>query len=68
MDFLAIIDDYSWDGCIYLLSHHSEALTYFNQFVAEIQNQIDRKIKILNTKHGVNICLISSENYVKRMK
>jgi len=50
--FLTFIDDYSRDGYVYLLSHRYEALDAFKHFVAEVETQLDRKVKTLRTDRG----------------
>lgn len=50
--FLTFIDDYSRYGSVYLLSHRSEALDCFKRFLAEVENQRDRNLKVLRTDRG----------------
>jgi len=50
--FITLIDDYSRYGYGYLLSHHYEALDVFKRFVAEVETQLERRVKILRTDQG----------------
>lgn len=50
--FLTFIDDYSRFGYVYLLSHRYEALDTFKLFVAEVENQLERKVKTFRTDRG----------------
>lgn len=36
--FITFIDDFSWYGSVFLLSHRSKALDYFKRFVVEVEN------------------------------
>ena len=44
---VTLIDDYSRYGYVYLLSHRYEALDVFKRFVAEVETQLERRVKIL---------------------
>jgi len=50
--FITLTDDYLRYGYVYLLSHHYEALDVFKCFVAEVETQLERRIKILRTDRG----------------
>ena len=50
--FITLIDDYSRYGYVYLLSHRYEALDVFKHFVADVETQLERRIKILRTDRG----------------
>ena len=50
--FTTLIDDYSRYGYVYLLSHRYEALDAFKHFVAEVETQLERRVKILRTDRG----------------
>jgi len=45
--FITLIDDCSRYGYVYLLSHRYEALDVFKCFVAKVETQIERRVKIL---------------------
>ena len=50
--FITFIDDYSRYGYVYLISHKSEALDCFIRFIKEVENQIERTLKVLRTDRG----------------
>ena len=43
------IDDFSCYGYIFLLHEQSEALEVFKIYQAEVENQLDRKIKVVRS-------------------
>ena len=61
-DFYLIIfiDDYTRYGHVYLISHKSEALDCFRQYMRLVENQLDKSIKALKTDHG---CEYLSEQF-----
>ena len=50
--FITFIDDYIRYGYIYLISHKSQALECFIEFMNLVENQLDKKIKILRNDRG----------------
>ena len=50
--FITFIDDYSRYGHVYLISHKYEALDCFIKYLNEVENQLDKKVKILRTDRG----------------
>jgi transposase InsO family protein len=50
--FITFIDDYSRFGYVYLLKHKSEGFDMFKVFKAEVENQLNKKIKVLRTDRG----------------
>jgi hypothetical protein len=50
--FITFMDDYSRYGYIYPIKERSEALDKFKILKAEIENQLDKKIKIVRSDHG----------------
>jgi transposase InsO family protein len=50
--FMTLIDDASRFCYVYLLKTKDEALDYFKIYKAEVQNQLERKIKCLRSDHG----------------
>ena len=44
--FLTFIDDYSHFSYVYLISHRFEVLDCFKCFVAEVENQKERNLKV----------------------
>jgi len=45
--FITLTDDYSRYGYVYLLSHRYEALDVLKRFVAKVETQLERRVKIL---------------------
>ena len=39
--FITLIDDYSRNAYVYLLSHRYEALDVFKRFIAEVETQLE---------------------------
>ena len=50
--FLTVIDDYSRYGYVYLLAHRYEALDVFKRFVAEVETQLNQRVKTFRTNRG----------------
>ena len=50
--FVTFTDDYSRYGCIYPIKEITEALDKFKIFKAEIENQLNLKIKIVGSDRG----------------
>jgi len=50
--FITFTDDYSHFGYIYPIKERSEALDKFKIFKAEVENQLDRKIKVVRSDRG----------------
>ena len=50
--FITLIDDYSRYEYVYLLSHRYEALDVFKYFIAEVETQLERRVKILRIDRG----------------
>ncbi|KAJ9552302.1 hypothetical protein OSB04_016347 [Centaurea solstitialis] len=50
--FITFTDDFSKYGYVYLIRHKSEAFERFKEFLNEVQNQLDRKIKFLRSDRG----------------
>ena len=53
--FVTFIDDYSRYGHVYFLQHKNEALDKFKEFKVEVENQLGRSIKTLNSDRGGEI-------------
>ena len=60
--FITFIDDYTRYGHVYLISLKSQALDCFIQYINEVENQLDKKIKALRTDRG---CEYLSEQFTK---
>jgi transposase InsO family protein len=50
--FMTFIDDCTRFCCVYLLKIKDEALNYFKAYKAEVENQLERKIKRLRSDRG----------------
>ncbi|GJV20865.1 retrovirus-related pol polyprotein from transposon TNT 1-94 [Tanacetum coccineum] len=50
--FITFIDDYSRYTYVYLIKEKSESLDVFKVFKAEVENQLNRKIKIVRSDRG----------------
>ena len=50
--FITFIDDYSRYGYLYLINEKSDALDTFKIYKAEVENQLDRKIKVVRSDRG----------------
>ena len=50
--FITFIDNYSRYGYLYLIHEKSQSLDVFKVFKAEVENQLDKKIKAVKSKHG----------------
>ena len=50
--FISFIDDFSRFGYVYLIVHKSQALEKFKEYKKEVETQLGRSIKGLNTDRG----------------
>ena len=50
--FVTFINDYSHYGHVYFLKHKNDALDKFKEFKEEVENQLGRSIKTLNSDRG----------------
>lgn len=50
--FITFIDDCSRYTYVYLLKHKDEAFSAFKSYKAEVENQLDKKIKVLRSDKG----------------
>jgi transposase InsO family protein len=50
--FMTLIDDATRFCYVYLLKSKDETLDYFKIYMTEVENQLERKIKILRSDHG----------------
>jgi len=50
--FMTFIDDCTRFCYVYLLKSKDEELHYFKTYKAEVENQLERKIKRLRSNHG----------------
>lgn len=54
--FMLFIDDFSRMTYIYFLKTKDEALKCFQQYKAEVENQLNRSIKIIRSDNGTEFC------------
>ena len=54
--FMLFVDDFSRMTYIYFLKAKDEALKCFQQYRAEVENQLNRRIKILRSDNGTEFC------------
>lgn len=62
--FLLFVDDYSKMTFIYFLKHKNEVFQRFKDFKAMVENQQNRKIKILRTDNGGEFCNVVMDNFL----
>lgn len=62
--FLLLIDDFSRMTFIYFLKYKSEVYKKFKDFKAMVENQQNKRIKILRTDNGGEFCSGEMENYL----
>ena len=63
--YVTFTDDYSSYGYIYLIKHKSETFEKFKEFKQEVENQLDRKIKMLRSDQGGDYLSIGFLDYLK---
>ncbi|KAL1189499.1 Retrovirus-related Pol polyprotein from transposon TNT 1-94 [Cardamine amara subsp. amara] len=63
--FISFIDDYSRKTWVYFLKHKDEVFRAFIEWSAMVENQTERKIKILRTDNGLEFCNQHFNNYCK---
>ena len=54
--YVSFIDDYSRNTWIYFLRKKSEVFDKFKEFKALVENQTEKKIKVLRTDNGGEFC------------
>ncbi|KAJ0586507.1 putative RNA-directed DNA polymerase [Helianthus annuus] len=62
--FITFIDDFTRKTWVYFLKLKSEALSYFKQFRALVENQSDHKIKTLRSDRGGEYCSKVFQEYL----
>jgi transposase InsO family protein len=63
--FITFTDDFSRFGYVYLMRHKSESLEKFKEFKNEVENQLDKRIKILRSDRGGEYLSNDCEAYLK---
>lgn len=64
--FLLFVDDYSRMTFIYFLKHKNEVIKKFKDFKAMVENQQNKKIKILRTDNGGEFCNGEMDSYLTK--
>ena len=66
MYYVSFIDDFSRNTWIYFLKKQSEVFDRFKEFKALVENQIEKKIKVLRTDNGGEFCSKEFEEFCKK--
>jgi len=66
MYYVSFIDDFSSNTHIYFLKKKSEAFDRFKEFKALVENQIEKKIKVLRKDNGGEFCSKEFEEFCKK--
>jgi hypothetical protein len=66
MYYVSFIDDFSKNIWIYFLRNKSEAFDEFKEFKALVENQTEKKIKVLRTDNGGELCGNEFEEFYKK--
>ena len=61
--YITFVDDYSHYTMVYSLSSKDEAKEMFIEYKAEVENQVDRRIKRLRSDRGGEYDSTSLKNY-----
>ena len=64
--YVSFIDDFSSYTWIYFLKKKSEVFDRFKEFKALVENQTERKIKVLRTDNGGEFCSKEFEEFCKK--
>jgi hypothetical protein len=54
--YVSFIDDFSKKACIYFLRKKSEVFERFREFKDLVENQTEKRIKVLRTENGGELC------------
>ncbi|CAH2109079.1 unnamed protein product [Euphydryas editha] len=65
--FLIFVDDYSRMTYVYFLKGKNEALHYFKEYKAKVENLTSKRIKILTSDNGKEFCNRDFDSYLKKM-
>jgi len=63
--FISFIDDYTRKTWVYFLKHKDEAYGKFVEWSIMIENQTERKVKILRTDNGLEFCNTRFNDFCK---
>ena len=61
--FITFIDDFSKYCYVYLVNHKSELFDKFKVYKTEVENQLERKIKILRSDRGGEYTSLDMSNF-----
>jgi hypothetical protein len=64
--YVSFIDDFSRNTWIYFLRKKSEVFDEFKEFKALVENQTEKKIKVLRTDHSGEFCGNEFEEFYKK--
>jgi transposase InsO family protein len=64
--YVSFIDDFSRNTWIYFLRNKSEVFDKFKEFKALVENQTEKKIKVLRTDNGGEFCRNEFEEFCKK--
>eukprot|EP00253_Pinus_taeda_P027858 PITA_27858 len=64
--YVSFIDDFSRNTWIYFLKKKSKSLTGLKEFKALVENQTEKKIKVLRTDNGGEFCSKELEEFCKK--
>ena len=64
--YVSFIDDFSRRTWVYFLRQKSEVFSKFKEFKALVENQTNKKIKVLRTDNGGEFCLREFEQFCKQ--
>ena len=62
--FITFIDDYSRFGYVYLMKQKSKTFEKFNEFKAEVENQLGKRIKAIRSDRGGEYLLGDFKDYL----
>jgi hypothetical protein len=66
MYYVSFIDDFSRNTWIYFLRNKSEVFDKFKEFKALVENETEKKIKVLRTDNGGEFCRNEFEEFCKK--
>uniref|UniRef100_A0A803P7J2 Integrase catalytic domain-containing protein n=1 Tax=Cannabis sativa TaxID=3483 RepID=A0A803P7J2_CANSA len=66
-DFLTVIDDFSRHVWVSILRNKKDAFNKFKELKTLVENQTERKIKMLRTYNGLEYCVDQFNNYCKQV-
>ena len=64
--YVSFIDDFSRNTWIYFLRRKSKVFDKFKEFKALVENQTEKKIKVLRTDNGGEFCKKEFEEFCKK--